>query len=696
MNDKIHVGCSPVFEQELDNTLSEDFDDAETNQCADQPQSDDAAIMMSSDSELSGESLQSYHDEAPVDLEMDLIQPLEFHDDVQPASEEGTTSPVYHLMPVDLDTGLIQPLVFCDGAQPVFATEVAPPAYCAAPVDLAINLGQPSIFVDDDVVIQDADSMTVAEKTEEQQPVTTAFELPEAGKLSGDRTAKQPVAPAMQDVIPKTEPVGAAKQYFEAVDDAVPVDEYANTFNKTALQSAKKFLASTGKRLQTMRSAKRSDVGKETAYSLAEKIMSRTRILWYEGKLHFYSNKLGYYEEFSGGELRRRVMELVHDEVKKYGGSALFKDALYLLECIPEEAEPVAEHFVCFKNGVLDLNTGGFYGHSPEFFFTYRIEAAYTPHVVCPPAPLLFSAYLAETFNGNQELITRAWQMIGYLLTPDNAGKCFFLLRGVGDSGKSTLGNLISGLFSQNAVEYVDLFRFGEKFSASSLVGKAINLCMDIPNQKIDDRAVGVLKMITGGDGITVEAKYRDAKKTRLRCKILLGSNHPVTLKNRDDAFFNRLVELPFSYTVPKEQRDPDLLKKLFAEKNQIVTYAMWHYFGLRQNGYRFAGVVDHGYCQRPVTDEEVVEAFVEDCCTLDDVNRYAFISDIHKAYLRYCEMKGISAIMNINSFSKKLNHCCGSCISSHKKRRENKPECGYFGITLLDRVEELDKAKKE
>ena len=66
--------------------------------------------------------------------------------------------------------------------------------------------------------------------------------------------------------------------------------------------------------------------------------------------------------------------------------------------------------------------------------------------------------------------------MLGYLIMPDMNGKCFFLLCGVGDSGKSVLGDLIASLFNPNAVAHIDIFRFKDRFSGSGLEGCRLNI----------------------------------------------------------------------------------------------------------------------------------------------------------------------------------------------------------------------------
>lgn len=63
-----------------------------------------------------------------------------------------------------------------------------------------------------------------------------------------------------------------------------------------------------------------------------------------------------------------------------------------------------------------------------------------------------FEQYLQEISGGNECLIARFWEAIGYALVPDNRAKRFFLLQKMGDTGKSVLGSLLGSFFDKDAV----------------------------------------------------------------------------------------------------------------------------------------------------------------------------------------------------------------------------------------------------
>ena len=76
---------------------------------------------------------------------------------------------------------------------------------------------------------------------------------------------------------------------------------------------------------------------------------------------------------------------------------------------------------------------------------------------------------------------------------------------------------------------------------------------MDLPNGKMSDKSVAVLKMLTGDDIITHDVKYKDAKPYRNKCKLVFSTNFPLDMQIYDQAFLNRTVCIPFAKSIPFE-----------------------------------------------------------------------------------------------------------------------------------------------
>lgn len=291
----------------------------------------------------------------------------------------------------------------------------------------------------------------------------------------------------------------------------------------------------------------------------------------------------------------------------------------------------------------------------------------------------------------NPVCIKRAWQALGYALVPDNRAKRFIVMQGVGDSGKSVFGNLISAFFDPSAVANVDIFKFRERFATAELVDKRVNISMDLPAGNLSDQAVGMLKKITGGDAVTVEEKYHSPRSAVINATLIFGTNHELRLWEFDEAFANRVLLIPFQYPVPEEQRDPKLLESLKAERSGILYRAILEYRELVENGYVFAGddvISFQAQCvERGVIPPDGVAEFVSACCIMD-AEHFTSTEQLHLAYLDFCREHHLPSLNDRGAFSRQFSAAVGFAAKREKQRVNGVPMNGYRGVMLAGGVE--------
>ena len=305
--------------------------------------------------------------------------------------------------------------------------------------------------------------------------------------------------------------------------------------------------------------------------------------------IYVYSNR--FYEKVSEMTLKRKIMKKCEHKLKANGCTYTVNEIFNAILMNPyinkRELNADAER-VSFENCVLNIRTRKHEMHSPNHFITYGVNGKYLGQYTYHTP--VFDKFLYDITGGDQQLILRILQMIGYILTPDTSAKVFFVLQGVPDSGKSVLTNLISKLISEEAVTTLDIHSYGERFSISELYGKALAISPDLPARSLDSKAVGKIKQITGNDKVSTDVKFSSILKFKCSTKIIVATNHPLTLKQRDDAFLRRAVAIPFRYPVADNNRNPYLLDNMLCEIDLIITKAINAYFDLSNNGYNFAG----------------------------------------------------------------------------------------------------------
>lgn len=298
----------------------------------------------------------------------------------------------------------------------------------------------------------------------------------------------------------------------------------------------------------------------------------------------------GYYALKSSENVKRIIMEVCRSAVEQCG-SANFVDHIFkILKTEPKLF--IHPDFNCncvaFDDCVLDLDRWEKLVPTPAILVTTHLRASFSrgERTDCPE----FKRFLADVTLGNPVLQERIWQAIGYLLVPDQHGKAIILLQGRKHSGKSVLVNVVKRCFDDELVVALSVNEFDRRFATSSLYGKKLCVDADLSDERLDRTAVSVLKKLTGADSISGDVKFGDYLQFENSAKFLYGSNHVVLLPNKDAAFYDRLVVIPFARTVPSDERDFRLEEKLNAERDAIIVQALAAYRRLVKSNYRFAG----------------------------------------------------------------------------------------------------------
>lgn len=294
-----------------------------------------------------------------------------------------------------------------------------------------------------------------------------------------------------------------------------------------------------------------------------------------------------------------------------------------------------------FADGAVDIRYGSRIENSRQYFYTVALKCRYIPNAECPA----FDQLLLSIAGGDMEVIELIWRMIGYILSDDTGWKVFFVFRGPKDTGKSLLANVISLLMENEAVVSMGIAEIGKKFTMHELVDKKLTVCMDLTDEPLDPSTVGAIKAITGGDLIRAEGKYQTGRSVHIKSKLLFGTNHEIRLKKSDQAFAERLIEIPFLYPVPKEKQNRNLLDALTRELPGIAVKAAKAYLSLVSDNYVVALPTIKIPQGMVFDDEKIIAEFATEKCDFSDETAKIVTEDLFQAYRYFCNEKGLAAI---------------------------------------------------
>lgn len=427
-----------------------------------------------------------------------------------------------------------------------------------------------------------------------------------------------------------------------------------------------------------------------TEFDLLNLFNERKQPIRIEGELSCYNGQ--YFYPLNDRNLESTILEVLWKELEEQGSARKIRAVAYLIKTYPYQEYVSGEKMglLGFANGVLDFSTWTFWDYydkdRPFQPITYQLPVSYdftvhsqlmNPHLVHPNLSFFnWDAYFtpcADRFfnqiaNGDKFLIMRIYEMIGYIISPDTWAKSFFLLQGEPNTGKSVIGKFLEGYFPRELVTALDISRLGGQYLPDALATSKLNLSMDLANGELSKKATAVLKMLTGDDLITHEVKYKDAKPYRGQCKLVFATNHSLKISEPDKAFLDRVVCIPFRYSIPKAQQNPMLLQRLNEERERITMKALFYYrlFLFRNRQFsgadRFRPSVDYH-----LAPNDTIKEFVSECCILGE--GFEYTRDLFECYRKFCAKNKYRATESQSGFSQRLSALYGVQLEPRRQR---------------------------
>lgn len=302
-------------------------------------------------------------------------------------------------------------------------------------------------------------------------------------------------------------------------------------------------------------------------------------------------------------------------------------------------------------NGIVDLRTGSFRRHDRRALLTKLAPVRYTPDA----AASRWHDFLEQIFDGDQELIAFLQRAVGYSLTGSTREQVLFILHGAGANGKSTFLEVLREVFGDYAQQMPaetllehrndripnDLARLpGTRFVTAAETGEGRRL-----NEAL-------VKRMTGGDIMTARFMRAEYFEFPATFKVWLATNHRPDVRETGEAMWRRLRLIPFTVTIPEQQRDPELPTKLRAELPGILAWAIagavaWANDGLAPP----QAVRDATAAYR--SDMDLLGRFLDDRC---DINPAQIVksSVLYHAYEYWAKSEG-EHLLSQTAFSNRL-----------------------------------------
>jgi putative DNA primase/helicase len=222
--------------------------------------------------------------------------------------------------------------------------------------------------------------------------------------------------------------------------------------------------------------------------------------------------------------------------------------------------------------GTVDLSTGNIREHRRDDHIT-KITLAGSKGD-CP----LWRQFLHRITAGDANLQSFLQRICGYSLTGSIREHALFFLYGTGANGKSVYLTTIADLLGDYAktAPASSFTAAATEQHPTDLAGlRGARFVTAIETEDGARWAESKIKSLTGGDRIAARFMRCDFFEFTPEFKLFIAGNHKPGLRSVDESIRRRLHLVPFTVTIPENERDPRLVEKLRTEHPGILAWAI-------------------------------------------------------------------------------------------------------------------------
>jgi putative DNA primase/helicase len=284
--------------------------------------------------------------------------------------------------------------------------------------------------------------------------------------------------------------------------------------------------------------------------------------------------------------------------------------------------------------GVIDLRTHKQRPSQASDYFTKATVVA--PAGDCPR----WHQFLEEITGSDRDLAKFLQRVAGYALTGDTKEHSLFFLYGTGANGKSVFLFTLAGILGDyHRVAPIETFTasIGERHPTELAMLRGARLVTAIETEEGRRWAESRIKALTGGDRITARFMRQDFFEYTPQFKLLIAGNHKPSLRTVDEAIRRRFHLIPFTVTIPVNQRDPDLTETLKSEWPGILQWALDGCAAWRKDGLAPPEAVTKATAAY-LEAEDAVSAWLEERCAHEGEDTLA---RLYASWRAWAELNG-------------------------------------------------------
>ena len=255
-----------------------------------------------------------------------------------------------------------------------------------------------------------------------------------------------------------------------------------------------------------------------------------------------------------------------------------FKNELYNQFLSSAHFEPIelqsGKVLINLQNGTFEITkkSQNLREFRSDDFLTYQLPFEYDESADCP----MFQKYLNQVLP-EKELQNIVAEFFGYVFTKGLKMEKAMLLYGSGANGKSVLFDIMNALLGKENISNFSLTNLLEEHNRALIANKLLNYGSEINASKTRDE----FKNLVSTEPIQARMKYGNSFTMENYAKLAFNCNELPKDFDHQNAYFRRLLIVPFRVTIVEAEQDKMLADKII--KNELAGVFNWIIDGLKR-----------------------------------------------------------------------------------------------------------------
>lgn len=349
------------------------------------------------------------------------------------------------------------------------------------------------------------------------------------------------------------------------------------------------------------------------------------RIYWKQKDQNFLNSFLGDFAQKSGlGQLEAQQSKVKVDLLKQFHSDAEIPD---FNKKSNEIRIPLKNVTLIFKNGKFEQT-----GFKMEHFSTYQLSFDYNPEAKA----YIFQKFLDKVLP-NKELKKILLEFIGYCFVKKMKLEKMLFLFGSGRNGKSVVNEIIHALLGQENVTSFSVTSLCDPKSQTRplLENNLLNCSQEFGSGKFD---LDIFKTLVSNQKIEAKKLYQNPYTIENYGRMISNCNTLPRVTENKDAFYRRLIILPFKVKIPENEIDINLASKIIS--NELPGIFNMVIEGMKrlveQNNFTYSEIVEEEL-RKYRRDSNSVLTFLDDENYIPSKTEKVKISDFFQTYQNYC-----------------------------------------------------------